>query len=106
MAARIFVIATLLAAVALGVGLGNVLAGVLSRGRIELGIVPVGAAGIAAGLGVTSSYLFATNVTGADVTTARTIAVTALMKARRRPGWLASNSRSAFATSTPSRPGM
>ena len=36
-------------------------------------------AGIAAGLGVTSSYLFATNVAGADVTTARTIAVTALM---------------------------
>ena len=36
-------------------------------------------AGIAAGLGVTSSYLFATNVEGADVTTARTIAVTALM---------------------------
>lgn len=37
----------LLAAVALGVGLGNVMAGLLSRGRIELGIVPVGAAGIA-----------------------------------------------------------
>ena len=36
-------------------------------------------AGIAAGLGVTSSYLFATNVEGADVMTARTIAVTALM---------------------------
>ena len=36
-------------------------------------------AGVAAGLGVTSSYLFATNVEGADVMTARTIAVTALM---------------------------
>ena len=36
-------------------------------------------AGIAAGLGVTSSYLFATNVAGADVMTAQTIAVTALM---------------------------
>jgi len=39
----------LLALLALGVGLGNVLAGILSRGRIELGIVPLGAAGIAAG---------------------------------------------------------
>jgi acyl-[acyl-carrier-protein]-phospholipid O-acyltransferase/long-chain-fatty-acid--[acyl-carrier-protein] ligase len=39
----------LLAVLAVGVGLGNVLAGVLSRGRIELGLVPFGAAGIAAG---------------------------------------------------------
>ncbi len=37
----------LLAVLALGVGVGNVLAGVCSRGRIELGIVPYGAAGIA-----------------------------------------------------------
>lgn len=44
----------LLAAVALGVGIGNVMAGLLSRGRIELGIVPVGAAGIA----VSSFLLF------------------------------------------------
>ena len=39
----------LLAVLAVGVGLGNVLAGILSRGRIELGLVPIGAAGIAAG---------------------------------------------------------
>jgi len=37
----------LLAVLALGVGLGNVLAGYLSSGKIELGIVPFGAAGIA-----------------------------------------------------------
>ena len=37
----------LLAVLAVGVGLGNVLAGILSRGRIELGLVPFGAAGIA-----------------------------------------------------------
>ncbi len=39
----------LLAMLALGVGLGNVAAGYFSRGRIELGIVPLGAAGIAFG---------------------------------------------------------
>ena len=39
----------LLAVLAVGVGLGNILAGILSRGRIELGLVPIGAAGIAAG---------------------------------------------------------
>lgn len=39
----------LLAVLALGVGVGNVLAGVLSNGRIELGIVPLGAAIIAFG---------------------------------------------------------
>ena len=39
----------LLAVLAIGVGLGNVLAGILSRGRIELGLVPIGAAGIAVG---------------------------------------------------------
>jgi len=37
----------MLAVLALGVGLGNVLAGVVSRGKIELGIVPYSAAGIA-----------------------------------------------------------
>lgn len=37
----------LLAVLAIGVGVGNVLAAWWSRGRIELGIVPVGAAGIA-----------------------------------------------------------
>jgi acyl-[acyl-carrier-protein]-phospholipid O-acyltransferase/long-chain-fatty-acid--[acyl-carrier-protein] ligase len=39
----------LLAVLALGVGLGNVLAGLWSRGRIELGIIPFGATGIALG---------------------------------------------------------
>lgn len=38
----------LLAVLAAGVGLGSVLAGIWSAGRIELGMVPVGAAGIAA----------------------------------------------------------
>jgi len=37
----------LLAALALGVGLGHVLAGIWSEGRIEVGMVPVGAVGIA-----------------------------------------------------------
>jgi len=37
----------LLAVIALGVGLGNLLAGYFSKGKIELGIVPYGAAGIA-----------------------------------------------------------
>ena len=40
-------IGLLLAAMALGVGLGHCLAGIWSDGRIELGMVPVGAAGIA-----------------------------------------------------------
>jgi acyl-[acyl-carrier-protein]-phospholipid O-acyltransferase/long-chain-fatty-acid--[acyl-carrier-protein] ligase len=35
------------AALAIGIGLGSALAGVLSRGRIEYGLVPVGAAGMA-----------------------------------------------------------
>jgi acyl-[acyl-carrier-protein]-phospholipid O-acyltransferase / long-chain-fatty-acid--[acyl-carrier-protein] ligase len=39
----------LLGVLALGVGIGNVLSGWISRGRIELGIVPVAALGIAAG---------------------------------------------------------
>lgn len=37
----------LLAAIVVGVGLGNVLAGLWSAGRIELGLVPIGAAGLA-----------------------------------------------------------
>lgn len=37
----------LLIAVTLGIGLGSVLAGVISAGRIELGLVPLGALGIA-----------------------------------------------------------
>ncbi|MGE0608183.1 MAG: acyl-[ACP]--phospholipid O-acyltransferase [Pirellulales bacterium] len=37
----------LLAILSLGVGIGSVLAGVWSAGRVELGIVPLGAAGIA-----------------------------------------------------------
>lgn len=36
----------LLVAVVLGVGIGNVAAGVISRGRIELGMLPIGLAGI------------------------------------------------------------
>lgn len=39
----------LLGMLALGVGLGNVAAGLWSRGRVELGMVPYGAAGIALG---------------------------------------------------------
>ena len=42
-------IGPLLAVMALGVGFGSLLAGWLSAGRIELGIVPCGAAGIAVG---------------------------------------------------------
>ena len=41
-------VGVLLAALALGVGVGSVLAGVWSAGRVELGIVSLGAAGIAA----------------------------------------------------------
>jgi acyl-[acyl-carrier-protein]-phospholipid O-acyltransferase / long-chain-fatty-acid--[acyl-carrier-protein] ligase len=37
----------LLVALVIGVGLGSVLAGLLSRGRIELGILPLGAFGVA-----------------------------------------------------------
>ena len=37
----------LLIAVTLGIGLGSVLAGIISAGRIELGLVPLGAIGIA-----------------------------------------------------------
>ena len=37
----------LLIAVTLGIGLGSVLAGIISAGRIELGLVPLGAVGIA-----------------------------------------------------------
>ena len=37
----------LLAALSLGIGAGSVLAGYLSKGRIELGMVPFGAAGVA-----------------------------------------------------------
>ncbi|MBX3411501.1 MAG: MFS transporter [Pirellulales bacterium] len=39
----------LLAAIALGVGVGNLLAGYWSRGRVELGLVPLGALGMATG---------------------------------------------------------
>jgi acyl-[acyl-carrier-protein]-phospholipid O-acyltransferase/long-chain-fatty-acid--[acyl-carrier-protein] ligase len=39
----------LLAALVIGVGLGSVLAGLLSGGRVELGMLPLGAAGIAIG---------------------------------------------------------
>lgn len=39
----------LLAVLALGVGVGNVLAGMWSKGRIDLRVVPVGAAGMVAG---------------------------------------------------------
>jgi acyl-[acyl-carrier-protein]-phospholipid O-acyltransferase / long-chain-fatty-acid--[acyl-carrier-protein] ligase len=45
----------LLAALVLGIGIGNLLAGILSAGKIELGIVPLGAAGI-----VLTSMLLAT----------------------------------------------
>ncbi len=45
----------LLGALALGLGIGNVLAGFLSRGKVELGLVPIGAAGI----GASSILLFA-----------------------------------------------
>lgn len=52
----------LLAVIALGVGVGNVLAGWWSRGRVELGLVPLGALGMAAGALVlyfsTDSYLW------------------------------------------------
>ena len=37
----------LLVAVVLGIGLGSVMAGIISAGRIELGLVPIGAIGIA-----------------------------------------------------------
>ncbi len=40
-------IVPLLAALATGVGVGSVLAGIWSRGRVELGILPLGAGGIA-----------------------------------------------------------
>jgi len=39
----------LLAVLVLGIGFGSMLAGIWSRGKIELGIVPLGAAGIALG---------------------------------------------------------
>ena len=42
-------IVPLLIALVTGVGLGSVLAGVWSGGRVELGILPLGAAGVAAG---------------------------------------------------------
>ncbi|MEX0939690.1 MAG: acyl-[ACP]--phospholipid O-acyltransferase [Pirellulales bacterium] len=48
-------IGPLLGLLSLGVGAGSVLAGVLSGGRVELGLVPIGAAGIA----VSSILLFA-----------------------------------------------
>ena len=37
----------LLLALVMGVGVGSVLAGIWSRGHVELGILPLGAAGIA-----------------------------------------------------------
>lgn len=53
-------IGTLLATLALGVGLGNVLAAKLSGGKIELGLVPLGAIGITLAAGgmyfTTDSY--------------------------------------------------
>ena len=39
----------LLAVLAVGVGVGSVLAGILSRGKVELGMVPLGTAGMAVG---------------------------------------------------------
>ena len=42
----------LLAVLALGVGVGSILAGIWSVGKIELGIVPFGAAGIVVGTGL------------------------------------------------------
>ncbi len=42
----------LLAVLALGVGIGSILAGIWSVGKIELGIVPFGAAGIVVGAGL------------------------------------------------------
>ncbi len=44
----------LLAALVVGVGLGSVLAGVWSGGRVELGILPLGAGGVA----ISSMLLF------------------------------------------------
>ena len=41
-------VGVLLAVLAIGVGTGNVLAGIWSRGRVELGLVPLGALGMAA----------------------------------------------------------
>lgn len=58
-------IGPLLGVLALGVGLGNVLAARLSRGKIELGLVPLGAVGItlaAAGLFFTTDSYLATCV--------------------------------------------
>lgn len=58
-------IGPLLGVLALGVGLGNVLAARLSRGKIELGLAPLGAAGIAlaaAGLYFTTDSYGATCV--------------------------------------------
>ncbi|MEX2187771.1 MAG: MFS transporter [Pirellulales bacterium] len=40
-------VATALAVLAIGVGAGSVLAGILSGGNVELGLVPLGAAGVA-----------------------------------------------------------
>src|SRR5262249_34359013 len=53
-------IGPLMLALVIGIGLGSVLAGIWSGGRVELGIVPLGAMGIV----VTSLALF---VTGSDV---------------------------------------
>ena len=40
-------IGPLLGMLAIGVGIGSVLAGVISRGKIQMALVPLGAAGIA-----------------------------------------------------------
>lgn len=51
-----FQIGPLLGLLVLGMGVGNVLAGLWSRGKVELGLVPLGAAGIA----VSAGFLFTT----------------------------------------------
>jgi acyl-[acyl-carrier-protein]-phospholipid O-acyltransferase/long-chain-fatty-acid--[acyl-carrier-protein] ligase len=56
----------LLAALALGAGVGSVLAGVWSAGKVELGIVPIGAFGIA----VSAMLLFVTGDSGVAATAA------------------------------------
>ncbi len=57
-----------LAAFAVGVGLGAVLAGWISRGRIEVGLIPLGALGL--GLGTLYMGLFTPGLVGTYVTMA------------------------------------
>jgi acyl-[acyl-carrier-protein]-phospholipid O-acyltransferase / long-chain-fatty-acid--[acyl-carrier-protein] ligase len=67
-------IGPLLAMLVVGVGLGSVLAGLMSGGKVELGIVPIGAAGI-----VLSAFLL--YLTGNSVVTGAELAV------QRAFGW-------------------